>query len=141
MACFDAAAAAFEWAKRDQRPGSVREGDWRIGIGCATACHPAAMGPATVRILVSADGKAQVETAAHDVGSGAYTVIAQAQKLGLDLPQVTVRLGDSSLPPGPVAGGSITTASVCNAVAIACGKIRGRLMASREDRANNDEAT
>ena len=36
-------------------------------------------------------------------------------------------LGDSALPPAPVAGGSNTTASVCNVVMKACGAIRDRL--------------
>jgi xanthine dehydrogenase YagR molybdenum-binding subunit len=37
-----------------------------------------------------------------------------------------VELGDSDLPPAPVAGGSVTSASVCNAVAKACGQINQR---------------
>lgn len=128
MPCFDAAAAAFHWTQRDPRPGSMREGEWLVGLGCASACHPALMAPATARVTLTADGRALVETAAHDLGTGAYTVIGQiaAQKLGLDLSQVTVLLGDSNLPPAPVAGGSVTTASVCNAVAIACDNVRKR---------------
>jgi xanthine dehydrogenase YagR molybdenum-binding subunit len=110
----------------------MREGDWLIGLGCTSACHPALMAPATTRIHLTSNGEARVKTAAHDVGTGAYTVIAQiaAQKLGLALSQVSVFLGDSNLPPSPVSGGSITTASVCNAVAIACDKIRARLSPS-----------
>ncbi|MCI0599813.1 MAG: xanthine dehydrogenase family protein molybdopterin-binding subunit [Beijerinckiaceae bacterium] len=141
MGCFDAASKAFDWTKRDPRPGSMREGDWLIGLGCAAACHPAWLGPATARVVLTGDGQAKVETAAHDVGTGAYTVIAQtvARNLGLELPLVTVYLGDSRLPPGPVAGGSITTASVCNAVAIASGKVRGRLAAGAGGSASNDD--
>ena len=55
----------------------MREGDWLIGLGCASACHPALMAPATARIHLTSNGEARVETAAHDVGTGAYTVIAQ----------------------------------------------------------------
>jgi xanthine dehydrogenase YagR molybdenum-binding subunit len=50
MACFDAAAQAFDWAKRDPTPGSMQEGDWLIGLGCATACHPALLAPAAARV-------------------------------------------------------------------------------------------
>ncbi len=140
MPCFDAAAHAFHWTQRDPRPRSMREGDWLVGLGCATACHPALMAPATVRVTLSAEGRALVETAAHDLGTGAYTVIGQiaAQKLGLDLSRVTVLLGDSSLPPAPVAGGSITTASVCNAVAIACDHVRNHFVLGQEG--TNDAA-
>ncbi len=135
MPCFDAAANAFHWTQRDPRPGSMREGDWLVGLGCASACHPALMAPAIARVTLTRDGRAIVETAAHDLGTGAYTVIGQiaAQKLGLDLSQLSVLLGDSNLPPAPVAGGSITTASVCNAVAIACDKIRDRLAAGNSN--------
>jgi xanthine dehydrogenase YagR molybdenum-binding subunit len=70
-----------------------------------------------------------VQTAAHDVGTGAYTVIAltASDKLGVALDKVAVELGDSDLPPAPVAGGSNTTASVCNVVAKACEQIRSRI--------------
>ncbi|MCI0467692.1 MAG: xanthine dehydrogenase family protein molybdopterin-binding subunit [Beijerinckiaceae bacterium] len=140
MACFDAAAKAFEWSRRDPRPGAMRDGDWLIGLGCAAACHGAWFGPATARVTLLADGQAKVETAAHDVGTGAYTVIAQtaAQKLGLELSRVIVSLGDSRLPPGPIAGGSITTASVCNAVAIASEKIRRQIEKGNDISASND---
>jgi xanthine dehydrogenase YagR molybdenum-binding subunit len=40
---------------------------------------------------------------------------------------VQVELGDSDLPPAPVAGGSNSTASICNVIAKACEDIRARL--------------
>jgi xanthine dehydrogenase YagR molybdenum-binding subunit len=50
-----------------------------------------------------------------------------AEQLGIPLDRVDVALGDSSLPPGPVAGGSNTTASACNTVMKACQQIIARL--------------
>jgi xanthine dehydrogenase YagR molybdenum-binding subunit len=41
--------------------------------------------------------------------------------------KVTVQLGDSDLPPAPVAGGSNSTASTCSAVMMVCDQIRQRL--------------
>ncbi|MFC7544137.1 xanthine dehydrogenase family protein molybdopterin-binding subunit [Siccirubricoccus deserti] len=107
----------------------MREGDWLIGWGCASTIYPTHIGAATARVTLTPDGQARVQTAAHDIGTGAYTVIAQAaaEMLGLPLEKVQVALGDSDLPPAPVAGGSNTTASVCNVVAEACGQIRARL--------------
>jgi hypothetical protein len=63
-------------------------------------------------------GDARVQTAVHDLGTGAYTVIGQmaAERLGVPLSSVAVELGDSRLPVGPVAGGSNTTASACSAM-------------------------
>ena len=82
---------------------------------------------------VTADAKVRVETAAHEIGTGAHTVIGQAAatRLGVPLQDVTVTLGDSLLPPAPVAGGSNTTASVTNAVLKACDAILGKLAVGR----------
>jgi xanthine dehydrogenase YagR molybdenum-binding subunit len=80
-------------------------------------------------VTLTSGGTVEVRTAAHDIGTGAYTVIALtvADRLGLPLDRINVRLGDSDLPPAPVAGGSNTTASVCNVVAKACEQIRARV--------------
>jgi xanthine dehydrogenase YagR molybdenum-binding subunit len=82
------------------------------------------------------NGSANVQIAAHDLGTGAYTVIGQvaAESLGIPLSSVTVELGDSELPPAPMAGGSNTTASACSAVMKACQSIRARLMQPVDDR-------
>lgn len=129
MKCYDEAAAAFGWSKRNPTPGAMRDGDWMVGWGCATAVYPTHMGPATARVRLTPDGAVRVQTAAHDLGTGAYTVIGQmaAERLGVPLTSVEVELGDSSLPPAPVAGGSTTTASVCSAVLKACDVIRDKL--------------
>jgi len=129
MQCYDEAARAFGWSKRKAQPGSMRDGDWLIGWGCATAVYPTHVGTATARVRLLASGQVRVQTAAHDLGTGAYTVIGQmaAERLGVPLSQVKVELGDSMLPPAVVAGGSTTTASVCSAVLKACDAIRAKL--------------
>jgi xanthine dehydrogenase YagR molybdenum-binding subunit len=108
----------------------MRDGEWLIGWGCATACYPTQMDAATARVRLMADGNVRVEMAAQDVGTGAYTVIAQmaSQELGVPFNAVEVKLGDSRLPPAPVAGGSVTTASVCSAIKVACDDIKRRLV-------------
>ncbi len=50
-----------------------------------------------------------------------------AERLGVDLSLVTVEVGDSQLPPAPVAGGSNTTASTCSAVMKTCEILRAKL--------------
>ena len=129
MACFDAGAEAFGWSKRDAQPKSMSEGDWMIGYGCAATCYPTQMAPAAARVRLQRDGRARIEIAGHEIGNGAYTVIAQAAAEKLDIPveKVTVALGDSDLPPAPVAGGSNSTASTCSAVMMVCDQIRQRL--------------
>jgi xanthine dehydrogenase YagR molybdenum-binding subunit len=132
MKCYDEASERFGWSKRTPEPGSMRDVDWLIGWGCATAVYPTHVGAATARVLLTANGKARVQIAAHDLGTGAYTVIGQmaAEQLGIPLSAVSVELGDSNLPPAPVAGGSNTTASACSAVLKACEAIRSKLSSS-----------
>jgi xanthine dehydrogenase YagR molybdenum-binding subunit len=129
MKCYDQAAEAFGWKQRDPRPGSMRDGDWLIGWGCATAVYPTHIGAATARVRLRSDGSVRVQSAAHEIGNGVYTVLAQlaAERLGVPLASVTVEVGDTNVPPAPVAGGSKTTASTCSAVLKACDAIRDRL--------------
>ena len=106
MKCYDEAARAFGWSKRDAKPGAMRDGDWLIGHGCATACYPTQMGSCVARVTLFANGRARVDCAAHDVGQGVKTVIGQfaAEFLGLPGGAVEVHIGDSSLPPRPDRG-------------------------------------
>ncbi len=129
MPCFDAAAKAFGWSKRDKKPGSMREGDWLIGWGCATSCYPTHVAPAAARVRLTPDGQVLVQSAAHEIGTGVITIMAMtaADRLGARFDDVAVEVGDSRLPPAPVAGGSNSSASICNAIAAACEQIRARV--------------
>ncbi len=129
MPCFDAAAAAFGWSKRDKRPGSMREGDWLVGWGCATSLYPTNMAPAAARVTLTPQGTVRVQTAAHEIGVGIYTAVAltAVSRLGVPIERIQVELGDSDLPPAPVAGGSNSTASICTVVDMACADILARM--------------
>ncbi len=129
MQCFDQAAAQFGWRNRNPRPASMSDGEWLVGFGCATACYPSNVGPAAARVSVTADGKMIVGIAGHEIGTGAYTVVAitAAQSLGLKVADVTVHMGDSELPPLMIAGGSNNAASAANVVAKACEDLRQRI--------------
>ena len=129
MPCFDQAANRFGWKARDPRPGSMSEGDWQIGYGCASAAYSSNIAAAAARVHLTPQGKARVQMAAHDLGTGAYTVLAitVADKLGLKLDDVTVEIGDSNLPPGGLAAGSNHTATIANVTAKVCEDIRARL--------------
>jgi xanthine dehydrogenase YagR molybdenum-binding subunit len=129
MQCYDQAAAAFGWHNRKPQPRSMRDGDWLIGFGCATALYPTHVGPAAARVRLMPNGDVRVQTAAHEIGNGVYTVLAQvaAERLGVNLGSVRVEVGDSRFPPAPVAGGSNTTASTCSAVLKTCDAIRSKL--------------
>ena len=129
MQCYDAAAASFGWDTRNPKPGSMRDGDWLIGYGCATASYPTHMAPATARVTLTANGDAVVEVAGQDSGQGTYTVLGQiaARELQIAPQRVRVIMGDSGLPAGPASSNSLGTASLGSAVKLATDKIRARL--------------
>jgi xanthine dehydrogenase YagR molybdenum-binding subunit len=129
IACLEQGAERFGWSGRSPEPGSMRDGDWLIGWGCASAAYPSNIASTAARVTLRPDGHALVEIAGHDIGTGAYTVIAiaAAHKLGLEIEKVSVELGDSSLPPASLAAGSSHTATTAHAVAKACDDIIARL--------------
>ena len=129
MQCYDEASSAFGWSRRTPEPGSMRDGDWLVGWGCATAMYPTNVAPASCRVQFAADGKATAQLAASDVGTGTYTVAGQvvAAKLGIEPTAVKVELGDTKLPAAPVSGGSNVTASASSVLMKACDQIRAKL--------------
>ncbi|MGU3361565.1 xanthine dehydrogenase family protein molybdopterin-binding subunit [Methylobacterium sp. M6A4_1b] len=129
MACFDAGAEAFGWPERDPEPGRMRDGPWRVGLGCAASARPVKISPATMRIRLGADGRATVASAHHEIGNGITTLLAlgAAERLGIAPDSVTVRLGDTDLPAAGLSGGSSTTTSLLHTLAQGCETLRARL--------------
>uniref|UniRef100_A0AAE6F1Z3 DUF3021 family protein n=1 Tax=Staphylococcus aureus TaxID=1280 RepID=A0AAE6F1Z3_STAAU len=125
MACFDAGAQAFGWARRAPHPGTMRDGPWRVGLGCAASVRPVKIAAATLRVRLGPDGTAEVACAHHEIGNGITTLLAMgaAEGLGVPVERVTVRLGDTALPAAGISGGSSTTTSLMNALALGCGQI------------------
>jgi xanthine dehydrogenase YagR molybdenum-binding subunit len=131
--CFRVGAARFGWAHR--APGTRTDGDWLVGMGVATAMFPALRFPATVGITLNADDTAAVATSGADPGTGLLTVLSLVGAESLDIPadRITPRLGDSSLPPGGLSGGSTATASAGTAIMIAATKAIDELVALASD--------
>ena len=119
VAAYHAGAERFGWAKRNPVPGMVRDGEWLVGMGCATATYPYYRMPGgAARITLTRDGHARVEIAAHEMGMGTATAQTQvtAERLGLPMDQVSFGYGDSIMPGVVLAGGSQQTASIGAAV-------------------------
>jgi xanthine dehydrogenase YagR molybdenum-binding subunit len=105
----------FGWDKRSATPATNREGDWLIGMGCATGTYPYYRMPGgAARLTVTRYGRATVAIAAHEMGMGTATAQAQvaAERLGLPLEQVEVLYGDTLFPGAVLAGGSQQTAAI-----------------------------
>ncbi|QIO99654.1 xanthine dehydrogenase family protein molybdopterin-binding subunit [Bradyrhizobium symbiodeficiens] len=127
--CYARGAEAFGWSRRDPTPRSMRDGKELIGWGMATGVWEALQMPVAARIVLTANGHAEVSCAASDIGTGTYTIVAQvaADALGLPIENISVRLADSTLPQAPVEGGSWMAASSAHAVLAAAEDIRQEL--------------
>jgi xanthine dehydrogenase YagR molybdenum-binding subunit len=116
--CFELGAEKFGWSKRTPEVGSMKRDGLTLGWGTAGCSWIAARFPAEANVQLRDDGTARVACGTQDIGTGTYTNLAQlaSQKTGVPLDKVEVALGDTSLPPGPLSGGSMATASVVPAV-------------------------
>jgi len=128
--CYQKGAEAFGWARRNPLPRSMRDGSDLVGWGMATGVWEALQMETAARIVLTANGHAEVSCATSDIGTGTYTIMAQvaADRLGLPLDNVSIKLGDSSLPQSPVEGGSWTAASVSHAIVAAADAVRKELL-------------
>jgi xanthine dehydrogenase YagR molybdenum-binding subunit len=117
--CFETGAKKFGWEHRTAAIGSMRRDGKILGWGLAAAMWDAVRLPCSATVEFCADGRLCVRCGTQDIGTGTYTVFAQVlhEKTGIPLDRIDVILGDSSLPDGPMSGGSMVTGSVLNAIA------------------------
>jgi xanthine dehydrogenase YagR molybdenum-binding subunit len=127
--CLQKGAEQFGWAQRPRVPGSLKDGQWLIGLGMSAAIRPNLRRPASAKVRMDENRQVTVEMDMTDIGTGSYTIFAQvaAETLGLPIEQVTVKLGHSSYPDTPGSGGSFGAASCAPAVREACLEIKKKL--------------
>ena len=118
LECFDLGAEKFGWSKRTPQVGSMKHDGLILGWGMAGCAWVAARFAAEASVHLRDDGTARVACGTQDIGTGTYTILAQlaSDKTGLPVGNIEVALGDTLLPPGPLSGGSMATASVAPAV-------------------------
>lgn len=116
--CFELGMEKFGWSKRTPEVGSMKHDGLTLGWGMAGCAWIAARFPAEASVHLRDDGTTRVACGTQDIGTGTYTILAQlaAEKTGVPLDKVEVALGDTSLPEGPVSGGSMVTGSIIPAV-------------------------
>jgi xanthine dehydrogenase YagR molybdenum-binding subunit len=114
LECFELGAEKFGWSKRTPQVGSVKRDGLILGWGMAGCSWLAGRFRAEASVQLRDDGTARVACATQDIGTGTYTILAQltAQKTGIPLDKIEAVLGDTSLPEGPLSGGSLATGSV-----------------------------
>ena len=124
-------ASKFGWDRRKTKPRSRQDGEWLVGMGCATATYPYYRMPGgAARITLTTDGKAAIDIAAHEMGMGTATAQTQisADRLGLPLDCISFNYGDSTLPGVVLAGGSQQTAAIGASVIAAHRALVGELL-------------
>jgi xanthine dehydrogenase YagR molybdenum-binding subunit len=127
--CYDEGAERFGWNRRDPTPGSVRDGEWLVGMGMAAALRGNFTVNSEARVTLTPEGRAVIETDMTDIGTGTYTILAQVagEMLGLPVSSIDVRLGDTDYPASAGSGGSFGAGSSGSAVALACENILAEL--------------
>ena len=132
--CLKKGAEIFGWSKRKIEPRQNKQGNYWVGYGVAAGTYPARQRDTSAIVKLTKNGsdvRAVVELAASDLGTGTHTILAQtaAETLGLPLEKISVKIGDSSLPPAAGSVGSVGASSFANAVNDACEKITNELIA------------
>jgi len=114
LECFELGAEKFDWSGRTPEVGSMKRDGLILGWGMAGCAWIAARFAAAANVELRDDGTARVTCATQDIGTGTYTNLAQlaSHKTGVPLEKIEVALGDTSLPEGPLSGGSMATASL-----------------------------
>jgi xanthine dehydrogenase YagR molybdenum-binding subunit len=118
LECFELGAEKFGWSRRTPEVGSMKRDGLILGWGMAGCAWIAARFAAAANVELRDDGTARVACATQDIGTGTYTNLAQlaSHKTGVPLEKIEVALGDTSLPEGPLSGGSMATPSIVPAV-------------------------
>ncbi len=118
LECLQLGSEKFGWSRRTPGVGSMKRDGVTLGWGMASCTWLAARFPADATVQFRDDGTVRVACGTQDIGTGTYTNLAQvaSMKTGAPIEKIEVDLGDTSLPPGPISGGSMATASVIPAV-------------------------
>jgi xanthine dehydrogenase YagR molybdenum-binding subunit len=122
----DRGAREIGWDKRNQTPGSAN-GPLKRGMGCGIGTWGGGGGPqCKVDVTIARDGSVMVAVGTQDLGTGTrtYTRAIVAEELGLQLTDVTEKIGNSTLGAANASGGSTTSASLAPAVKVAANKAR-----------------
>lgn len=127
--CYTSAADRFGWSKRKPAPRSMRDGNWLVGWGMATATYPARRAAAGTTARLLADGTIDVRAGSQEIGCGTYTVMTQvaADALGVPVDRVRFELGSTEMPETPASTGSVTVASTGSAVHDAAVALKQRI--------------
>ncbi|HYP52664.1 MAG TPA: xanthine dehydrogenase family protein molybdopterin-binding subunit [Pyrinomonadaceae bacterium] len=127
----DRGAREIGWERRNRTPGAGA-GPLKRGIGCAVGTWGAGGGPrCVVDVTIARDGAVTVACGTQDLGTGTrtYTRAIVAEELGLQVNEVSERIGNSRLGASNPSGGSTTVPSLAPAIKDAAFNARNTLAA------------
>jgi CO/xanthine dehydrogenase Mo-binding subunit len=129
--CLEEGAKRFGWAEARKRPKGA--GPIRRGVGVAAGMWRGGSGgpPATVIVKLFADGSANLNMGASDIGTGTKTVMAMvvSEELGVPLDKIQVEWADTGTTQYATAsGGSKTVPTEAPAVRLAALDVRQQLL-------------
>ncbi len=127
---------------KDRRPTGSQRGALRRGFGMGTASWGRFPNACSAEVVINRDGSVQARTGTQDIGTGQRTVmgVVAADTLGIPLALVDVRIGSSTLPPGPGSGGSVTAHNSAPAMTLAADDAKRQLLAAVAAQLNADAA-
>lgn len=127
--CYAYGKEKIGWKNRPTKPGTLKENGMLIGYGMAVGVFGAGKGSASVRAILSKEGKLILECAVSDMGPGTTTSMTRIAASAMQMPidKIKFKLGDSDFPAGPSQGGSGTTSTVGSAVDMACNTMKQNL--------------
>jgi xanthine dehydrogenase YagR molybdenum-binding subunit len=124
----------YRWAAdlavwRERQPAGSQQGRLRRGIGAAAGNWLYLYQPEAEIELAVRGGRLVASMAVQDMGTGSRGVIAAtvAGAFGLEPGDIEVRIGDSSLPRGPISGGSRTTPTIVPVTLAAVGRLQSAI--------------
>ncbi len=133
LECYTIGAREIGWSRRKRGGTRGSTPHRRRGLGMASQIWGGGGGPpAYATVHFNSDGTVVLRAGTQDIGTGTRTVLAQicADELGIDVRNISVRIGDTEGPYGPISAGSLTLASVGPAVRLAAKDAREQYLAA-----------
>ena len=108
------AADMIGWKKSWHPRGDKTPGPMKRGLGLAIGTWGGLGHNSECRANIHPDGTVEIELGSQDIGTGTRTAILQvvSETLGIPMKDITLRIGDSSLPKSGASGGSTTIGGV-----------------------------
>ncbi len=108
----------IDWKNRRNAAPDTGPGRVKTGIGVGSCRWGGGGGRTQAECTIHTDGSVEVKCGTQDIGTGTLTLVHMiaAEEFGLNMENITVRIGDTTYPFSGGSGGSTTAASVSPAI-------------------------